>query len=87
MMSNYLNKNQLTKHQKEIDELSLENYKLRKEKKRLEDTINKGGIRGKFLNHEDDKIKLNRKLDEDRIIEEVKSMKEWFENYSESNSK
>lgn len=70
----------LTKHQKEIDDLLVENYKLKKEKKRLEEIISKGSksVLEKILNPQE-KLKLTRKLDEDRIIERIKNMEEWFE--------
>lgn len=67
--------NKLQEHEKKIDKLHSENFKLRKEKKRLEDLLKTKTeeMLGKFLKHEE-KIKLVERVDEDEVIRDLNKM-------------
>lgn len=72
-------KNQLSKHEKEIDDLCSENHKLKKEKKQLEEIISQRTKKmlEKYSSQEET-IKLNRKMDEDKDIQEMTGLIQKF---------
>lgn len=74
---NYRNNktDKLHEHERRIDELHLENFKLKQAKKRLEDLLKSRTeeMLGKFLKN-DEKIKLAERIDEDKNIRNLNKM-------------